>query len=174
MIIKILFFTFAVFLSQRKKLMEKYIHISLQVLQNGLLTPMEKHLRHTALEAAERAYAPYSGFQVGAAVLLENGQIFEGNNQENAAYPVGICAERVALFTANAAYPHVPVQIIAIAAIKNGETEDSISPCGICRQVLLEAENRYKKPVRILLCGKRETTVVRSAKDLLPLAFETV
>jgi cytidine deaminase len=154
--------------------MEKCIHIFLQVLRTEELSFGETTLRNAAVNAAGRAYAPYSGFQVGAAVLLENGLIIEGNNQENVAYPAGTCAERVALFAANAAYPDTAVQTIAISATKNGEIENSISLCGACRQVLLEAENRYKKPVKILLCGKQETIVIKSVKDLLPLAFSKI
>jgi cytidine deaminase len=155
-----------------KRNMKKKIYISLQVLRTEELNFDDTGLRNTAIDAANRAYAPYSKFQVGATVLLENGRIFEGNNQENVAYPSGMCAERVALFAANATCPDMAVKAVAITAIKNGDMEDSISPCGACRQVLLEVENRYKKPVRILLCGKRETVIVSSAKDLLPLGFE--
>jgi cytidine deaminase len=152
-------------------MMEKHIYISIEVVQNEALNAAETALRNASINAAGRAYAPYSGFQVGAAVLLENGQTFEGNNQENVAYPVGICAERVALFSANASCPDIAVEAIAISAMKNSELEDIISPCGACRQVLLEAENRYKKPIKIFLCGKQETVIISSAKDLLPLAF---
>jgi cytidine deaminase len=151
--------------------MERHIYISLQVLGTEELGSGEINLRNVALNAAGRAYAPYSGFQVGAAVLLENGRIFDGNNQENVAYPAGICAERVALFAANATCPDIAVEAVAIAAIKNGKMQESVSPCGICRQVLLEAENRYGKPIKMLLCGKQETVIVLSVKDLLPLEF---
>lgn len=158
----------------RIKIMEKYIYISLQILRSEELTLGEMGLRNAAIDAASRAYAPYSGFQVGAAVLLENGNVFEGNNQENVAYPSGMCAERVALFAANAIYPDIAVEAVAISAIKKGEIEFSISPCGACRQVLLEAENRYGKPIKILLCGRRDTVVIRSVKDLLPLGFSRI
>jgi cytidine deaminase len=151
--------------------MEKQIYIRLQVLQTKELSVGETDLRHAAIDAANRAYAPYSKFQVGAAVLLENGQVFKGNNQENRAYPAGICAERVALFAANATYPDVAVEAIAIVALQNETLEVSISPCGVCRQVLLETENRYQKPIKILLCGNKETIIIRSAKDLLPIGF---
>ncbi|MDR2147492.1 MAG: cytidine deaminase [Tannerella sp.] len=151
--------------------MEKHIYISIRILKTAELNSGEADLRNAAIDAASRAYAPYSGFQVGAAVLLENRMMFEGNNQENVAYPSGMCAERVALFAAGASCPDTAVEAIAIAAFKNGEMQDSISPCGACRQVLLETENRYQKPVKIYLCGKDETVVVSSAKDLLPLSF---
>ncbi|HAZ03233.1 MAG TPA: cytidine deaminase, partial [Marinilabiliales bacterium] len=99
-------------------------------------------------EAALRAYAPYSNFNVGAAVLLSNGEVFSGNNQENAAYPSGLCAERVAIFYANSKYPNVPVLAIAICAFnKNGILKTPVPPCGSCRQVLLESEIRFKTPI---------------------------
>ena len=131
----------------------------------------DRQLCDTAVRAAMRAYAPYSHFHVGAAVSLIDGTIVEGNNQENIAYPSGLCAERVALFSAGASYPEKPVTAIAIVAIKNGEVQDTIAPCGGCRQVMLETEQRYENPVRILLCGKEDTIIIQSAKDLLPLSF---
>jgi cytidine deaminase len=108
---------------------------------------------------------------VGAAVRLNSGDIVTGCNQENAAFPSGLCAERVALFSANAQFSNTPVESLAIVAIKNGLIEKAISPCGACRQVILETENRFNQNIRILLCGKDETLIVSSAKDLLPLGF---
>jgi cytidine deaminase len=132
----------------------------------------EKKLVHIAKEAAEKAYAPYSNFNVGAAVILENGEIVSGNNQENAAYPSGLCAERVALFYANAKWPDSSVCKMAIAARKNGGfINEPIAPCGSCRQVLVESENRYGKPIRLLLYGAEEIAIISSATDLLPLSF---
>ena len=102
---------------------------------------IEKKLINAAKHATEKSYAPYSNFKVGAALLLENGEIITGNNQENAAYPSGLCAERVATFYANSVYPNEKVVAIAIAAWSNGKfTDDVITPCGGCRQVLLETE----------------------------------
>ena len=115
-------------------------------------TEVEKNLIDAAKEATSNAYAPYSNFHVGAALLLENGKIVTGNNQENAAYPSGLCAERTAVFYANAQYPDQKIEAIAVAAYYNGQfTDDLISPCGSCRQVLLEVESRYNSPVKILL-----------------------
>lgn len=128
-------------------------------------------LMEKAIEAIGQAYAPYSHFQVGAAVLLENGEIVTGSNQENAAYPSGLCAERVALFSAGHQYPEVPVVALAIAASTDGNRVESISPCGACRQVLLETEQRQGKPVKIFLCGTREILEARNAEVLLPLCF---
>jgi len=135
------------------------------------LSEKEKKLINVAKDTAKNAYAPYSQFKVGAAVLLANGEIITGNNQENIAYPSGMCAERVALYYANATFPNVKVEAIAVAAYSGGDYTEKISPCGSCRQVLQEAENRYKSPVRILLYGKNEVYVVESVKDLLPLSF---
>lgn len=120
-----------------------------------------------------QAYAPYSQFKVGAALLLENGLIVGGNNQENAAYPSGLCAERVAIFAANALHPNQAVKAIAIAAFTNETfTNNAITPCGACRQVLHEAENRYKKEIEILLYGEKEILLIKNAASLLPLAFK--
>ena len=132
----------------------------------------EKKLIETAKEATKKAYAPYSGFKVGAAVLLENGRIISGNNQENAAYPSGLCAERTTVFFANATHPDQKIEVIAIAAWHNGKfTDDVITPCGGCRQVLLETENRFHTPIKILMYGSEAVYVADSIKDLLPLSF---
>lgn len=135
------------------------------------LTKEESSLVDAAKEATRQAYAPYSSFCVGTAVLLENGVVVTGSNQENAAYPSGLCAERVALFHANHQYPHTPVVALAIAARNGDSFVDAISPCGACRQVLLEVEQRYGKPMKVLLYGSKEIWVVDSAESLLPLCF---
>lgn len=131
----------------------------------------ELPLVDAAVRATGQAYAPYSRFQVGAAVLLADGTIVTGSNQENAAYPSGLCAERVALFHAGHQYPDIPVVALAIAAATGGKQVESISPCGACRQVLLETEQRYGRPVKVLLCGTHDVAVVESAASLLPLSF---
>ena len=131
----------------------------------------ELRLMEAAIKATGQSYAPYSKFHVGAAALLEDGTIITGSNQENAAYPSGLCAERVALFHAGHQYPDMPVVALAIAAATNGRQVESISPCGACRQVLLEAEQRYGKPMKVLLCGTKEVVVAESAESLLPLCF---
>jgi cytidine deaminase len=154
-----------------KDMKEYKIEVLIDVLKIEELSAADKRLRAVAVRAAKRAYAPYSHYNVGAAVLLQDGTIAEGNNQENIAYPSGLCAERVALFHAGASYPEIPVVAIAVAAVKDGEVQKWISPCGACRQVLLETEQRYEKPVRILMCGRDEVFAVSSAKDLLPLSF---
>ncbi|MBR6648570.1 MAG: cytidine deaminase [Bacteroidaceae bacterium] len=138
------------------------------------LATADRRLVDAARKATERSYAPYSGFSVGAAVRLSKGEIVTGNNQENAAYPSGICAERTTLFWANAQYPDAAVETLAIAA-RNAEGELSmpIPPCGACRQVILEVEKRYNKTIRIILYGAKESYIIEDGiKALLPLCFD--
>lgn len=137
------------------------------------LSDEERHLVEVAIEATNRSYAPYSKFHVGAAVRLDNGVEIIGCNQENAAYPSGLCAERTALFAAGAQYPDVPVCMLAIAARgTNGEMEEEpVGPCGSCRQVIIESETRAKAPIRILLYGKKYVYVIDGIKELMPLTF---
>ncbi len=137
------------------------------------LSEVEQELVQRAKKAVKRSYAPYSKFNVGAALLLDNGEIIEGNNQENSAYPSGLCAERVAIFYANSLYPENRVVAMAITSFANGRFSSfPIPPCGACRQVLLETEERYKEPLKVLLCGEEKIVQVNSVKDLLPLHFE--
>ena len=141
--------------------------------QMGDLTADERSLIELAIEGTNRSYSPYSHFRVGAALKLQNGVTVIGCNQENAAFPSGICAERSALFAAGAQYPDQPVVMLAIAA-RNEDgvfTEHPVSPCGPCRQVLIETETRFHHPVRILLYGQRCVYVVDSIKQLMPLSF---
>lgn len=137
------------------------------------LNKTEKNVIDAAKKAAKKAYSPYSHFRVGAAVLLTNKEVISGNNQENAAYPSGLCAERTALFYANSKFPDEAVDIIAIAAFCNGGyTNEPITPCGACRQVILEAQNRYNHPIRLLLYGEKKIYQVEQITDLLPLGFQ--
>ncbi len=127
-----------------------------------------------ARKAADDAYAPYSHFHVGAAVLLDNGIIVRGNNQENAAYPSGLCAERVALFATGAQHPNVKIAAIAITAYPDGKKEPAIpiSPCGDCRQVMAEYELRYNQKIRLIMEGGNGTFIVSdSVAQLLPFLF---
>ncbi|HIY49604.1 MAG TPA: cytidine deaminase [Candidatus Barnesiella excrementavium] len=136
------------------------------------LTDEEKKLVDAAKEASNRSYAPYSRFQVGAAVRLAGGVLVSGSNQENAAYPSGICAERTTLFYANSQYPDRAVEALAIAAQTGGKfIEHPTAPCGACRQVILETEERYHHPIRIYLYGTDEVYIVNSIVSLLPLCF---
>lgn len=119
------------------------------------------------------AYAPYSGFRVGAAVLLANGEVVTGSNQENVAYPSGLCAERVALFAAGAHQPGVAVQTIAIVAHTDRFAINSpLTPCGGCRQVMMEFRHRQSTPIRLLLAGGGKVWILDDASFLLPFAFE--
>lgn len=133
----------------------------------------ERQLVEQAIEATDRSYAPYSKFRVGAAVMLDNGVTFLGCNQENASYPVGLCAERTALFAAGVQFPDVPVRLMAIAARNTDGVllEEPISPCGMCRQAIIETETRFNHPVRILLYGTNRIYAVDSIKTLMPLSF---
>lgn len=125
-----------------------------------------------AREASKNAWAPYSKFYVGAAVLLENGELILGNNQENAAYPSGLCAERVALFAANANFPNVGVKAIAITAFNEaGLIREAAKPCGSCRQAILESEVRFEKPIRLILDGADQILVMEGIRNLLPFSF---
>ncbi len=136
------------------------------------LSDAQKIVVDQAKEATNRSYAPYSNFFVGAAAELANGEIIQGNNQENAAYPSGLCAERVTLFFANSLHPDVAINRMAIAARYNGDfVAECVAPCGACRQVILETEDRGKQPMELLLCGKDQIYIVDSIKDLLPLYF---
>lgn len=132
-----------------------------------------RKLVDAAKEASCKAYAPYSKFQVGAAVLLANGEIVTGNNQENGAYPSGLCAERTALFAAGANYPDVAVAAIAIAAQTEGEfLKKPITPCGACRQVMQESEARAGREMQIILYGTDKTLKISGVRTLLPFSFE--
>jgi cytidine deaminase len=132
----------------------------------------DAYLVTKAREAAIHAWAPYSNFRVGAALKLANGNVVCGNNQENAAYPSGLCAERVALFAANANYPNEAVIAMAITASNyKGLVTEPIKPCGACRQAILESETRFDTPIRLILDGSDNTLVIEGIKQLLPLSF---
>lgn len=173
---------------------EKTISIPIKVYQFSELPPEEKNLVELAKDATRRSLAPYSGFHVGAAILLANGQTVTGSNQENVAYPSGTCAERTACFYASSQYPGVPMRKIAIAAWTrnhDGHREFAsqeeldryiadnygdffqnlpISPCGACRQALLEYETMHG-PIEVILYGRSAVYVLPSVASLLPLCF---
>ena len=131
-----------------------------------------EELCRAALKATENAYCVYSGFAVGAAVLMNNGEVVCGSNQENAAYPSGLCAERTALFYACSAYPETGVVAIAIAARDKGvEVDEYVTPCGACRQVMSEIIRRYHADFDVILVGRKHSLLVK-ASGLLPFAFE--
>lgn len=138
------------------------------------LAKPEQVLLKNAENALGSAYAPYSEFKVGAAVLLDNKEVVCGSNQENAAYPSGLCAERVTLFHAKSKYPDAIIEAIAItASTGNFEINHPITPCGACRQVIAEVESRQNKEIRIIMKGKTGPTyVVDGIRNLLPLMFK--
>jgi cytidine deaminase len=136
------------------------------------LDPVERELVLAAADTAKNAYAPYSGFRVGAAVRLDNGKIICGCNIENAAFPSGICAERTAISSAVSNHPENKIIMMAIAALTDqGFSEDPVSPCGNCRQVIAEEEFRNRNMIKIILSGKNRILTINSVSDLLPLQF---
>lgn len=153
---------------------KRVIQINYDVLVPEELAPEERTVVEATRKATEGSYSPYSHFSVGAAVLLADGTVVAGSNQENAAFPSGICAERCAMFYANACHPDQPVLKIAIAARRSdGQfTEQPVTPCGACRQVLLETECRYGQPVEVLLCGTETVYRLPSVRSLLPFHFD--
>ena len=137
------------------------------------LSEEERQLMQVAIKARENAYAPYSRFHVGASVLLENGEIVIGNNQENASYPSGLCAERVAVFQAGARFPGVTIKTIAISASSKIHTvHRPAAPCGNCRQSISEYEINQGTPITLLMMGEKgEILKCNAIADILPLAF---
>ena len=137
------------------------------------LLPEDKTLLAAARTTTEKAYAPYSEFMVGAVALLNNGETISGTNQENASYSVGICAERVLLTSAAMLHTNIPIQTMAIAYHNlNGQSNNPVSPCGICRQSINEYEERTNQPIRLILNGmKGKVFIIEKASQLLPLSF---
>jgi cytidine deaminase len=155
------------------KMKEYTIQSIVRVYKWDELAREDQALLQAAKDATSGSYAPYSGFRVGAAVRLGDGTVVIGSNQENAAYPSGLCAERTALFAAGTLYPDVPVSMLAIAARgTDGELlSEPCSPCGSCRQVIIESEKRAGRPIRILLYGRRCVYVIDGIAQLMPLMF---
>lgn len=148
----------------------------IDVFAYGELSESDRKLVDAALEAGQRSYAPYSHFRVGAAIRLANGVVLQGSNQENGAFPSGMCAERNVLFHAGTMYPEVEITEMAIVARDTeGISPHPCTPCGSCRQVMQECELRQgERPIRLILCGKDECYVVNDGmKALLPLGFES-
>ena len=135
----------------------------------------DKQLMDKAIEARKKAYAPYSKFSVGAALLLDNGVVVLGNNQENAAYPSGMCAERVAIWRAGSEYPEMKVLKLAISASSAiSKVDKPVGPCGACRQSLSEYEMKQKQPFPILFMGELgEVIKTNSLASLLPFSFDS-
>ena len=148
------------------------LNIAIKHCQLDELSVADRELIEQAMKATDNAYAEYSHFYVGAALRLANGRIVIGANQENAAFPSGLCAERTAVFSAQANFPDQSIEALALVARnENGLIDNPVTPCGACRQVLLGVEERYGLPMRILMYGKSGVYSVGSAKDLLPLSF---
>ena len=154
--------------------MKQTLTITYDTLQWEELDKNDQVLVEKAKNSCKYSYAPFSEFHVGCALQLEEGVILTGNNQENASFPCGTCAERATIFYAHANYPHLAPEVIAIAARrKDGEyMERPLPPCGACRQALLEMETLFQKPIRMILYGTSESIVVHSIKDILPFQFE--
>lgn len=155
---------------------QKSISISYkEYFRNEGLELRDKELLERAKKASEGAYAPYSNFNVGAAVRLSNGEIIAASNQENAAYPSGLCAERVAIFYAHAKFPEASVESIAVTASVGGHICDTPTyPCGACRQVLAESEMRSGSPIKVIVGGEKVTQVMDSISALLPFTFDNL
>ena len=139
------------------------------------LEPQDRELAQAAIEAMAGSYAPYSQFNVGAAIRLDDGEIIKGANQENAAYPSGLCAERTALFYAGASRPDKAVTSIAIVASQHGNIcESPVTPCGSCRQVMAQSQLRGGVPMKVILVGANKIWKFEKVDDLLPLIFDSI
>ena len=148
------------------------LNFRMQFCQLEELADDDRQLVEKAIGATQNSYAPYSNFHVGACLRLADGREVIGANQENAAFPSGLCAERSAVFAAQSMFPEEAITALAIAARnENGLTAQPVSPCGACRQVILEMEDRYKQDVRILLYGTEGVLVSKGISPLLPLRF---
>lgn len=154
-------------------MMDKVLSIAYTEIDTAALSPEDRELERAALEVAQRAYAPYSKFCVGAALRLANGVIVQGSNQENVAYPSGTCAERTALFYAGSEYPEVPPTDLLIVALNEDGRVPFISPCGSCRQVILEAATRFGA-YRLLLSGRDRTVILDDCRQILPFGFDSL
>ena len=154
---------------------QKAINISFQEYKSiNELNAEDRELAGSAIQAMGRAYAPYSHFHVGAAVRMSNGQIVEGANQENAAFPSGLCAERTAMFAASAKYPDKDMRSIALAGGVHGIlTEMPATPCGACRQVMAEYQSKSGRPMSIIMYGKTKTLKFSKVEDILPVIFDS-
>ncbi len=162
------------FLALNFFMQQQEYHFSFQVFDTAAALPQaDALLLQQAREVTKNAYAPYSNFNVGAVAQLANGQTVSGTNQENASYPVGICAERVLLSAAASLFPNAVIETIAISYHNiNGQSNRPITPCGVCRQSLLEYEQRVKHPIRLILGGiEGKVFVIAVASQLLPLSF---
>ena len=154
---------------------EKTLKLNFTSAQLSELDTQDKALIANAKAAFTTAYAPYSGFLVGASILLDNGEIVNGSNQENVAYPSGLCAERVAMFYAGAKFPDAKIKAIAVSVIsKTFKVTDVISPCGACRQVMAEYEDKQAQPIKVILHSPTDDVLIaNTVQDLLPFMFKS-
>ena len=151
----------------------KEISIKYEILHEEELKEKECILIETAKKACLGSYSPYSNFKVGCGILMKNGKIIESNNQENIAYPSGLCAERVGLFYAKSTYPQTAIEMLAIAAKEaNDFTRNPITPCGSCRQVMLEYATQQENPISLLLYGRCYIYKIHNVRELLPFQFD--
>ena len=155
---------------------ERQIQISYQE-YNSIeeMNPEDRELAAEAIKAMQGAYAPYSHFHVGAAVRMSNGQIVRGANQENAAFPSGLCAERTAMFSASAKYPDKDMRSIAIAGGVHGRLgREPATPCGACRQVMAQYQTKAGKPMSVIMIGADKIWKFEKVDDILPLIFDSI
>jgi cytidine deaminase len=139
------------------------------------MDPVDQKLIAEALDAQKGSYSPFSHFQVGAALLLADGTIVKGANQENVAYPSGLCAERTAMFAAGANYPDTPMVTLAIAGSDHGVLcESPASPCGSCRQVMAQYQRKFGRPIQIILVGSKRIRKFQKVDDILPFIFDSL
>ncbi|MFD0932475.1 cytidine deaminase [Psychroflexus salinarum] len=156
-------------------MIQKQINTTIEIYDSVTELPGEiQKLMQSAVEARESAYAPYSKFMVGAALILDNGEIVKGSNQENASYPSGLCAERTAIYAAGANYPNQKIKVMAITATSaKHDVLEPIAPCGACRQAIAEYEQKQEEPVEIYFTGSKGKVIrVKALLDILPLAFD--
>jgi cytidine deaminase len=154
---------------------KKYIINYEEFTSASQMTPEDQEMVAAAIQAQKGSYSPYSKFQVGAALKLENGLVLKGANQENAAYPSGLCAERTVMFFAGANYPDIPFDTLAIAGADHGVLcESPASPCGSCRQVMAEYQKKHKKPFNIILVGSKRIRKFHCVDDVLPFIFDSL
>ncbi|MDR2562321.1 MAG: cytidine deaminase [Prevotellaceae bacterium] len=150
------------------------LNLSVRVSSFDELSDEEKQLVRAAAEACKTSYAPFSGFNVGAALLMASGETVCGSNQENVAFPSGLCAERTAMFYANARYPETPIIALALTSSINGvQNRAPVYPCGSCRQALLQSEIRFGNDITILMAGSESVYTVVGVKTLLPFGFDS-
>lgn len=160
--------------NKRRSDLKKIVEITYELLERSALSPEIQELINAAELAILSSHAPYSNFHVGAALLLGNGTVVQGSNQENASFPIGFCAERTALAAKISSAPKETITAIAIATLnRDGKSLPPIAPCGMCRQALLEEELRQQSPVKVYLLGnKSEVLVLQNVAELLPFQFD--